>query len=347
MNARPAGMPVQPAASHLHAKHWLIVLPDDTLRPVLESIETAHRSINVRMFVFENKELLAALVRAKARGLHVRVMLNNQRRDGSSQNASAAHMLSAAGVEVRAGHPRFELTHEKSLVLDDRIGFVQSMNWRESGIHPARDYAVVTEDALELGEMIAGFDADWERRLFAPRAGSSLIWCPDNGRARVSAFIDAARRSLWVQNERYQDSVIIERLARAALRGVKVHVLANPLHRLKPAKLAESLGGLRILRDVGAKVHAARHMRLHAKMMVADHRSALVGSINFSPGSFDHRRELAIETTDAATVARLAATARSDWSSSVRMDLRDSAFILRPDAPGDALVDADDSDDGV
>ncbi len=101
---------------------------------------------------------------------------------------------------------------------------------------------------------------------------------------------------------------------RAATRGVKVHILTKPPHSLKAEKLIEGVGGLRILQDVGAKVHTMKHLKLHAKMMLADGKRAIVGSINLAPGSFDGRRELAIETEHAGTVQRLAETAQRDWT---------------------------------
>ena len=107
----------------------------------------------------------------------------------------------------------------------------------------------------------------------------------------------AGRHTLFVQNERYQDPVIIERLVRAARRGVKVHIMARAPHHLKANKLLEGVNGQRILDDVGIKIHRLKHLKLHAKMILADHERAIVGSINLSPGSFDHRRELAIEAT--------------------------------------------------
>ena len=107
----------------------------------------------------------------------------------------------------------------------------------------------------------------------------------------------AGRHTLFVQNERYQDPVIIERLVRAARRGVKVHIMARAPHHLKANKLLEGVNGQRILDDVGIKIHRLKHLKLHAKMILADHERAIVGSINLSPGSFDHRPELAIEAT--------------------------------------------------
>ncbi len=54
---------------------------------------------------------------------------------------------------------------------------------------------------------------------FDPGAGAHLIWCPTNGRYRIADFIDGALHTLFLQNERYQDPVINERLVREAPRG--------------------------------------------------------------------------------------------------------------------------------
>ena len=65
-----------------------------------------------------------------------------------------------------------------------------------------------------------------------------------------------------------------------------MHILARPPHTLKAEKLVEGVGGLRIMQDVGAKVHTLKHLKLHAKMLLADSKCAIVGSINLAPGSF-------------------------------------------------------------
>jgi cardiolipin synthase len=307
--------------------HRLIVLPDDTARPIVDAIDAARRALNIRMFLFTDPTLLGAVVAARQRGVKVRVMLNPARRSGEAVNETARAALLEAGVDVRDSNPKFELTHQKSMVIDDRVGFVESLNWEPRDLTETRDYAVVTTHEPETREMVDCFDADWAREDFSPRPASPLIWCPDNGRRRVAEFIDRAEKSLWIQNERYQDMVIIERLVRAALRGVKLHILTRPPHSLKPDKLVEGVGGLRILQDVGAKVHTMKHLKLHAKMMLADTRRAIVGSINLAPGSFDGRRELAIETGDPQTIRRLATIAKYDWEASHKIDLSDAGLM--------------------
>ena len=154
-----------------------------------------------------------------------------------------------------------------------------------------------------------------------------MIWCPGPGRDRICRFIDQASHRLFVQNERFQDMVVIERLVRAARRGVRVDVMARPPHTLKRDKLVEGVGGLRIMNDVGIKIHKLKHLRLHGKMLLADGVAAIVGSINFADGSLDGRRELAIEVRDDRVVERLHRVARHDWEHSHPLDLSDEGLL--------------------
>lgn len=307
--------------------HTLIVLPDQTAQPILDAVNGAKKSLRVKMFLFSHPQLLKAVIAAKNRGVDVRVMLNPARRSGKSENTLTHKRLKAAGINVIDSNPVFDVTHEKSMVIDDKIAFIQSLNWDLKNLTGTRDYAVVTDDALEVAEVIACFEADWARKAFNVDQKTRLIWCNGNGRDRIARFIDDAKHTLFVQNERYQDAVIIERLVRAKMRGVKVHVMARPPHKLKREKLSEGVGGLRIMDDVGIKVHKLKHMKLHGKMLLADGSRAIVGSINLAPGSFDSRRELAIEVHAPALVEHLRKVAHHDWKHSHPLDLTDEGLL--------------------
>jgi phosphatidylserine/phosphatidylglycerophosphate/cardiolipin synthase-like enzyme len=305
----------------------LIVLPDDSAKPILAAIDGAARTLRVKMFVFSDPSLLKAVVAAKRRGVKVRVMLNPARRHGEHDNDATRAALERADIDVKDANPAFALTHEKSMVIDDETAFVKSLNWATKNLTETRDYAVVTKRSHDVEEVVECFEADWHRQAFAPRSKSHLVWCPGSGRERLCHFIDEARHRLFIQNERYQDAVILERLVRASQRGVSVHVMARPPHTLKKEKLVEGVGGLRILDDVGIKIHKLKHLKLHAKMMLADGVAAIVGSINFAAGSLDGRRELAIEVRDDAVVERLHKVARRDWEHSHPLDLSDAGLL--------------------
>ncbi len=305
----------------------LVVLPDDSARPLLDAIHQASKSLRIKMFVFSDPVLIQTVIAAHNRGVNVRIMLNPARRSGEKENDVTHQVLTDAGIAVLDSNPVFDVTHEKSMVIDDESAFIQSLNWQTKNFTKTRDYAVVTRHKHEVDEVIECFDADWSRQEFKPDDQSHLIWCIGNGRQRIAQFIDEARHSLWVQNERYQDPVIIEHLVRASRRGVKVRVMMRPPHALKKEKLVEGIGGVRILDDVGIKVHKLKDLKLHAKLLFADGVRTIIGSINLAPGSFDSRRELAIEVRDDSITSRIHEVVHQDWENSKPIDLTDEGLL--------------------
>ncbi|MEG9436842.1 phospholipase [Edaphobacter sp. HDX4] len=305
----------------------IIILPDDSAEPLLNAIAGAQSSLRVKMFVFSDPSLLEAVIAAHKRGVKVRVMLNPERRDGEKENDETRKLLEEAGVDVKDANPRFDLTHEKSMVVDDATALIESLNWETRNLTETRDYAIVTLHKHEVEEVIECFDADWNRTEFTSGEHSHLIWCIGNGRQRLCELIDSAKHTLWLQNERYQDPVIIEHLVRAFRRGVKIHVMARPPHKLKKEKLVEGVSGLRIFQDLEIPIRKLKHIKLHAKLLFADDARAIIGSINFAPGSFDSRRELAIEVDDEPILKRLRKTLHEDWDKAHPLDLSDEGLL--------------------
>lgn len=301
----------------------LIVMPDDTISPLLEAIWNARHSRRIKMFSLSEPRILDELLKAHKRRVNIRVLLNPARHSGEIQNRGSRNLLLETGIDVLDTNPAFAVTHEKSMVVDDSIVWIGSLNWDPVNFEKYRDFAVISDDRDEVAEVIECFDADWGRQTFEPPEHSALIWCP-GGRDKVAAFIDHAKHSLFVQNERFQDAVIVEHLVRAKLRGVKVHVITRLAHSLRGKKLVEDLGDLRIMRDVGIGVRKVKHHRLHSKVLLADKTRALVGSINLGSASFDDRRELAIQVMDAAVVKRFVQVIHEDWDNSRELELSDS-----------------------
>jgi phosphatidylserine/phosphatidylglycerophosphate/cardiolipin synthase-like enzyme len=302
-------------------------MPDDSIEPILAAIGAAAKSLRIKMFSVSDRRVLSALVKAHKRKVKIRVLLNPARHSGEIQNKGSRAVLLEAGVDVLDTNPAFTVTHEKSMVVDDTTAFVGSLNWDPDNFEKTREFAVTSSDPAEVAEVIECFEADWSRQPFEPRRSSSLIWCPNGGRDRIARFIDEARHSLFVQNERYQDAIIVEHLVRANLRGVKVHVMARPSHSLPPRKLLEGVGDLRIMHDVGIGIRRMKHLKLHAKVLLADKSRAIIGSINLTSSSFDERRELAIHLSDPDVVGQLATVVHHDWESAHSLDLSEDAVL--------------------
>ena len=305
-----------------------IVLPDAGVAPIVALLQSAQASLRLKMVELDAPELIDALAAAARRGVRIRALFNKPGRGGVSGNAAARAALAAAGAEVADAPHKLSLVHEKSLVVDDERALVMSGDWSTTGLAEARDYALLSTHRHEVDEIAACFDADWAHQGFKPHGHGRLrlMWGPLNARQRAADFIDAARHTLLVQNARYQDPVIIERLVRARRRGVVLQLMAHAVHRMEAKEIASDVGGLRMLDDLGVQVRRLKLLRLHGNLLLADGARALLGSLNFSPASLDRRRELAIETDDAAAIKVLQATAAHDWSHSRPIDLSEEGL---------------------
>src|ERR1700759_444059 len=276
----------------------LIVQPDDGIGPVLEFIRAARRSLLIKQFTFSESSLIEAVIDRKNQGVVVRVMLNAKRSSGDRANDATFETFEKAGLDIRWASPKFYVTHEKSIVVDERVALISTFNLCEKYFRLTRDYGVLVFDPVKVGQITEGFGADWERSDWAPSAGSGLLWSNNNSRVLMSSFIDRAVKSLDVQHPKFVDTTILERLIGASDRGVHVRILCGGRHGISDWDVLDTFSSLRILHRFSAKVHKQKNLRSHGKLLIADHRSAIVGSMNIDRSAFDLRRELGTELED-------------------------------------------------
>jgi phosphatidylserine/phosphatidylglycerophosphate/cardiolipin synthase-like enzyme len=201
-------------------------------------------------------------------------------------------------------------------VVDEKVALVATFNLMEKYFTLTRDYGVVTDNPYHVAQIVEVFNADWEHRDWDCSAYEGLLWSNSNSRYHMAQFIDSATERVDVQHPKYVDAVILERLASAADRGVKVHVLCGGKHGISEWDILDTFASLRTLRRFGVKVHKQKNLRVHAKLIIVDNQRALVGSMNIDRSAFDLRRELGIMTEDPAIVGRLKEVFDSDWETS-------------------------------
>lgn len=310
------------------AAHRLIVQPDDGVAPVVELIDAARHSLRVKQFTLTDPDCLAAIERAHGRGVAVRVMLNPHRSSGDRANDETHAALKKARIAVEWTNPSFAVTHEKSIVVDDRRALVATFNLATKYFTETRDYGIVTTAAREVEEIIAGFEADWHRQPFEPDEASSLLWSANNARHRMAWFIDTARHELLIQHPKFVDATIVERIAAARHRGVKVDLLCGGKHGISDWDVLDTFASLRLLDRAGVKVRRQKHLKLHAKLLLVDEGQALVGSMNIDRSAFDLRRELGVISDDGHVVKELRKVFDRDWHEAKPYEAPDP---LKPD----------------
>jgi phosphatidylserine/phosphatidylglycerophosphate/cardiolipin synthase-like enzyme len=298
----------------------LIVEPDDGLQPVVDFIQSAESSLLIKQFTFTEESFIQAVIERKNAGVDVRVMLNTQRSGGDRANDETFEKFENAAVNVQWASPKFYVTHEKSMVVDGKAALIATFNLSEKYFSLTRDYGVITEQPHRVAQITEVFDADWEHRDWTASSYEGLLWSNTNSRYHMAQFIDTAQHRLDIQHPKYVDAVILDHIAAAADRGVKVHVLCGGKHGISQWDILDTFASLRTLRRFGVKVHKQKNLRVHAKLLIADDDHALLGSMNIDRSAFDMRRELGITISEQDVVARLKEIFDSDWELSHHYD---------------------------
>src|SRR5262249_21933677 len=134
---------------------------------------------------------------------------------------------------------------------------------------------------------------------------ASLVWSPDNSRAKTLGVIRGTKRTVEIYNEEMQDADTEQALAQAAQRHVAVRVLMTGAGGGNDPNEP----GRQRISQAGAQVRLMDAPYIHAKMILADAGGdgavAFVGSENISTASLDQNRELGVLVNDAAHLKRL------------------------------------------
>ena len=295
------------------ASQRLLVMPDDGAEAVVALIDQAQSQLLIKQFKLQSEAVEQALLRAQQRGVRIRVMLNPHTSGGDRWNDEAYALLQGWGVEVAWTSERFPVTHEKSMVIDGHAALIATFNLSDKYFTETRDYGVISQDPLVIEQVVAGFEADWERRAFDPRLDVGLVWSNVHSRGQMARVIDSAQESLRIQHPKFVDAVILERLVAAKQRGVKVRVLCGGKHGLSDWDVYDTFSSLRLLEYAGVKIRRQKQLKLHAKLILVDEQAAMTGSMNIDRSAFDLRRELGIEVDAPDVIARLSETFNADW----------------------------------
>jgi len=138
----------------------LLVSPTNSREAFLGLIDGAARSIDLYAEVIRDAEVVAALGRAEARGVDVRVIVD-QSLDDESQ--AVAVTLFELGVEIRIADHLY--IHAKLMVVDGEEAVVGSQNFTATSLDDNREIAMVVTDALILERCLAIYERDWQRAV--------------------------------------------------------------------------------------------------------------------------------------------------------------------------------------
>lgn len=277
--------------------------PDAHLTPVLQLIRSAHKSIRLEVYLLTQSSIVAELQKAHARGVNVRVLLEQHPYGAGRYAQLGFNKLKAAGVPVQwANEGAFTYTHEKSMEVDDTTAGIFTFNFSSSGFLSNREFGLIEQNSTDARAIGGIFDADWNRQ--APHVKSpDLVVSPINSRHVFTTLIDAAQHTLDLYAEEVADGSIESHLASAVKRGVRVRLIV-------PAGSA----GVDAVKSAGVAVKLQPHPYVHAKIILMDGHRFYLGSENISATSLDKNREMGILLDNTTMAGFVGATFASDWA---------------------------------
>jgi cardiolipin synthase len=304
----PAAAPTPPTIVSGPTALLTVTEPDQGLTPVYDFLTSARRSVDMTMYELSDPEADSVLAADAARGIDVRVVLDQNRE--RQANSAAFSYLRAHGVHVVWAPSSYDASHEKAVVVDDQRAMIMTMNLTSRYYATTRDFVVIDPAASDVGVIEAVFDADYRGASSAPTPrAADLVWSPGSQAALVS-LIASARTSLAVENEEMSDRSVVDALEAAARRGVRVEVTMTDTGSYHSDFAA--------LESAGVAVHTypddPQSLYIHAKVIVADGATAFVGSENFSVASLGYNRELGLITSAPGVVGPLATTLSRDFA---------------------------------
>lgn len=293
---------------------------DEAMPAMLDAIDRAKESVCLGTYIFEvqgiGSKFVAALERARSRGVEVRVMVD----DAGTRYAwpPVTRELDRRGVRVARFMPnRFIIrllsfnmrNHRKILVVDGREGFTGGMNirqgnmLRENPAHPVQDLHCRVRGPV-VAEMQRMFAEDW---LFctgealsgprwypdlAPAGNVCAVGIPDGpdedldvGAAALAAALASATQEVRIVTPYFLPTPqLLYGLIACGLRGLDVKIIVPSKNNIPAIKWASRTMFPPLLQH-GVRIFESDPPFDHSKIFTVDGKWSCIGSTNWDTRS--------------------------------------------------------------
>lgn len=141
---------------------------------VVSKIKKAGDSIDIAMYYLSSRDIAQALVKAKERGVHVRVVLDqSQEIEASSKSA----YLIKHGFQIRY-HLGFGLMHNKFAIIDGKTLITGSFNWTRTAEEKNEENLLIISDEGTINKYKGRFNYLWDTSRIDARNVSGIEAVP-------------------------------------------------------------------------------------------------------------------------------------------------------------------------
>ncbi len=271
-----------------------IVQPAEGVKPLLDAVKRAKKSLDLIIFRFDLKELEKALEAAVPRGVNVSALIAHTHKGSDKRLRQLELRMLAKGVTVSRTGDDLVRYHGKMMIVDKEELYLLGFNFTGADVQ-SRSFGLVTREPKMVKEALRLFEADSARQEFE-QLQDGFVVSPENAREQLATFIKRAKKSIAIYDPELSDTQMLRLLNQKVKAGLDVRVIG---------KAGRRAGDLRVQKlPVG---------RLHVRAMIRDGDTVFVGSQSLRALELDARREVGLIARDPKVVKRLQEVFEEDW----------------------------------
>jgi cardiolipin synthase len=273
----------------------LIVLPDDGIKPLLNAVNAAQKTLDLIIFRLDLKDVEKALEAAVPRGVNVSALIAHTHKGSDKRLRQLELRMLAKGVTVSRTGDDLVRYHGKMMIVDREELHIYGFNYTTADLN-SRSFGLVTREPKMVKEAIRLFEADSARQEFEP-VQDGFVVSPENAREQLATFIKRTKKSLAIYDPDLSDTQMLRLLNQKVKAGVDVRVIG---------KAGRRAGSLRVQKLMDG--------RLHVRAMLRDGDAVFVGSQSLRGMELDGRREVGLIARDPKVVNRMQEVFEADWA---------------------------------
>lgn len=258
------------------------------LDTLVKKVDGAKNYIYLNTYIFTEKRIREALIKAKNRWVEVKVILEKNVYKSPNLNNDTFDILSQWNVwVVWSDSQDFSLNHAKYMIIDDYL-ILSTWNYSYSTFKQNRDIFLEITDTQVVGDMRNLFLNDYigNKSFFYSH---NTVLANYDARKKIVYLIKNAQKSIDMYVPYLYDTQVFEELKNSIQRGVILRLVTSEDSTLS--------NEWEELKKLWAQIYLS-DTTIHAKTLLIDEKILLVWSINFSFESIEKNREAGVILID-------------------------------------------------
>ncbi|MFA6255797.1 MAG: phospholipase D-like domain-containing protein [Candidatus Absconditabacterales bacterium] len=279
--------------------------PGESLAKELEKFSATQHNLDLRTYEFTQKDFKTTLTKLAENGVNVRIIVEDKKfqQFQNTLKVLSQYFSGYKNIQLKSDKQMgTEYVHAKVNLIDS--GFIiQTANLTNSSFASNREHFFQSNDSGVRTSLHTIFEKDWVgSKITMKDIHPNLVVCNINCRGVIEQLLSSAKESIIIQTQYITDE---------ALRTILKAKKTLPEFKLLVADTDDNNELIRYFGNDYARKFKKYYN--HTKMILIDHKTLLLGSMNLSATSLDKNREIGILLTDPTIINEFASQFGMDW----------------------------------